>query len=224
MISEETGMQTWFLFELAGTLAFAFSGTMVGISRRMDIFGITVLALMTAVGGGMMRDVVCGITPPSVLRNSIYIFVSIACAFIVSFVYPMFHVRQRSRKAILLLYNVSDTIGLAAFTVTGALTGFAKYPDYHFLLPVMLGLITAVGGGMIRDMMARRMPVVLYMDVYAVASVAGGFVLCVLRLYTPLSLTLSAWLSFGVVVLLRFLALHFHWQLYHPRRRIREKR
>lgn len=98
---------------------------------------------------------------------------------------------------------MSDTIGLAAFTVTGALTAFYRYPGYNIVLPVMLGLITAVGGGIIRDMMARRMPVVLYMDVYAIASIAGGLLLCALR--EPLGTPLASWISFAFVLLLRFL-------------------
>ena len=171
---------TWLIFEMAGTIAFAFSGAAVGLYKRMDIFGITVLSVMTAVGGGMIRDVLWVIT---------------------------------------ILYHLSDTIGLAAFTVTGALTAFYRYPGYNIVLPVMLGLITAVGGGIIRDMMARRMPVVLYMDVYAIASIAGGLLLCALR--EPLGTPLASWISFAFVLLLRFFAIHYHWQLYHPHRRFR---
>ena len=85
----------------------------------------------------------------------------------------------------------------------------------------MLGLITAVGGGMLRDMMARRMPVVLYMDVYAIASIVGGLVLCYLRHFTALELSVSSWIAFACVTLLRFCAIHFHWQLYHPHRKRR---
>ena len=86
-----------------------------------------------------------------------------------------------------------------------------------------LGLITAVGGGMLRDMMARRMPVVLYMDVYAIASIVGGLVLCCLRHFTALELSVSSWIAFACVTLLRFCAIHFHWQLYHPHRKRRRQ-
>lgn len=104
------------------------------------------------------------------------------------------------------------------------MTAFYQYPDsYRFLLPTMLGLITAVGGGMLRDMMARRMPVVLYMDVYAIASIAGGLVLCCLRHFTALELSVSSWIAFSCVTLLRFCAIHFHWQLYHPHRKRRRQ-
>ena len=78
---------TWAVFDIMGTVAFAVSGAMVGIEKRMDIFGIIVLALLTAVGGGMVRDVLCGITPPSVLRSPNGLFVSIITALIISFLY-----------------------------------------------------------------------------------------------------------------------------------------
>ena len=216
---------TWLIFETLGTIAFAFSGAVVGLSRRMDIFGITVLAVMTGVGGGMVRDVLCGITPPAVLRSPNGLFVSIITALIISFLYPVYRVSKENERYITFMYNISDTVGLAAFTVTGALTAFYQYPDsYRFLLPTMLGLITAVGGGMLRDMMARRMPVVLYMDVYAIASIAGGLVLCCLRHFTVLELSVSSWIAFACVTLLRFCAIHFHWQLYHPHRKRRSQK
>jgi len=209
---------TWMIYEILGTVAFAFSGAVVGLSRRMDIFGITVLAVMTGVGGGMVRDVLCGITPPMALQSPSGLLVSIGTALLISALYPFWRVTKSSRRFIVFMYNISDTVGLASFTVTGALTAFYKFPDsYHYLLPTMLGLITAVGGGMLRDMMARRMPVVLYMDVYAVASVAGGLALCFLRNTMPLSY--ASWAAFGIVVLLRFCAIHFGWQLYHPHRK-----
>lgn len=209
---------TWMIFEILGTIAFAFSGAVVGLYRRMDIFGITVLAVMTGVGGGMIRDVLCGIIPPSALSHPTSLLVSIGTALFVSFLYPFFRIPKRGKVIISLFYHISDTIGLSAFTVTGVLTAFYAWSAYEYVLPTMLGLITAVGGGVIRDMMARRMPVVLYMDVYAIASVAGGLLMCILHRHLPLSLV--SWIAFGAVLLLRVAAIHYGWQLYHPHRRI----
>ena len=211
---------TWMIFEILGTVAFAFSGAVVGLYRRMDIFGITVLAVMTGVGGGMIRDVLCGITPPTALTHPDSLLVSIATALAVSFLYPFFRIPRQGKLLISFLYHISDTIGLAAFTVTGVLTAFYTWPAYGYVLPTMLGLITAVGGGILRDMMARRMPVVLYMDVYAIASVAGGLLMCFLRGILPLSLV--SWIAFSAVLLLRVAAIHYGWQLYHPRRKVRK--
>ena len=143
------------IFEILGTIAFAFSGAIVGLYRRMDIFGITVLAVMTGVGGGRIRDVLCGIIPPSALTHPMSLLVSIGTALAVSLFYPFFRIPKKGRVIISFLYHLSDTIGLSAFTVTGVLTAFYAWPSYEYVLPTMLGLITAVGGGVIRDMIVN---------------------------------------------------------------------
>ncbi|WP_315306443.1 trimeric intracellular cation channel family protein, partial [Selenomonas noxia] len=171
----------WRLFDIIGTLAFAVSGTLVGISRRMDIFGISVLALATAVGGGMVRDMLVGIMPPMALRNTTNFLLSVGVALLTSLLYQWTALHHMRRRRLLTMFNVSDTIGLAAFTITGALTGVRFGGDDSYVLPVLLAATTAVGGGMIRDVLAQRMPVVLYAEVYAAASLAGAFVFCMLR-------------------------------------------
>lgn len=205
---------TWILFETIGTIAFAFSGAMTGLSRRMDIFGITVLAVMTGVGGGILRDVLLGITPPSALRNSHMLLLSIATAWGIALIYQFILIPRSKKRWITALYVVSDTIGLAAFTVTGVLTSLHTFPQYFYLLPIMLGLITAIGGGMLRDIMAQKVPVVLKTDVYALASIIGGLAVCLSWRY--ISIPAASWIGFGIVLLLRFLAVRYHWQLYHP--------
>ncbi|WP_233519478.1 trimeric intracellular cation channel family protein [Mitsuokella sp. AF21-1AC] len=205
---------TWILFDWAGTVAFAVSGAMVGLSRRMDIFGVIVLALLTAVGGGMVRDVLAGITPPGAMTKTTDLLMSIVAAILVSFAYSAMHFDSRRRKSMTFLYNLSDTIGLASFTVTGASTGLMQGTGDPYVFPVTLGVITAVGGGMLRDLMAQRVPVVLRMDVYAVASLAGGIVMC--WSWPIWGTEISSWICFLVVLLLRGCALHFGWQLYHP--------
>ena len=114
------------------------------------------------------------------------------------------------------VYRVSDTAGLAAFTVTGVITAIHSYPGYRYVLPVLLGLITAVGGGILRDVLAQKVPVVLYEDVYAMASVLGGIVICVL--YPLTGIVYASWGGFGAVLLLRICAILFGWRLYHPAR------
>ena len=203
---------TWMLFDWLGTVAFAVSGAMVGLSRRMDIFGIIVLAVLTAVGGGMVRDVLVGVTPPMALVHPEDLLLSVATAILVSVLYEVLALTYERKRFIGFLYNVSDTIGLAAFTVTGVLVGM-RQPGAQYVLPMMLGCITAVGGGMLRDLMAQKVPVVLRMDVYAVASLAGAFVMCALWSWGQ---AMASWLGFAVVLLLRGCALHFGWQLYHP--------
>jgi len=212
---------TWILFDWLGTFAFAVSGAMVGLSRRMDIFGIVVLAILTAVGGGMVRDVLVGITPPVALSNPTDLLLSIATAVLVSVIYEYFHINHGSKQIAGFLYNGCDTIGLASFTVTGALVGLRQGgPGSAFVLPIMLACITAVGGGMLRDLMAQRMPVVLRMDVYAVASLFGAFLMCLS--WPVFGTDASSWIGFLSVLTLRALALRYGWQVYHPhpRRRV----
>ena len=205
----------WVLFDVLGTMAFALSGAMVGLARRMDIFGISVLAIATAVGGGMIRDVLVGITPPMTLRDNTNFLLAVGVALAVSFIYRFVKLNRDRKQQMAALFNISDTIGLAAFTITGALTGFRHDIAGTYVLPMLLAAITAVGGGMIRDVLAQRMPVVLHADVYAVASLFGAFTFCVVKDFTGMEL--ASWITFFVVVLLRLAAIHFHWNLYKPR-------
>ncbi len=206
---------TWVVFDIIGTEAFALSGALVGLSRKMDAFGIVVLAVLTAVGGGIIRDVLVGIVPPSALTNTANLLMAVATAIIVSAVYGTFRFAPKQRRRFLLVYHLSDTLGLAAFTVTGVITGLAQ-KDAHFTLPILLGLLTAVGGGVLRDLLAQRMPTVLHADVYAVAAVAGAFIVCVAAKYHG-DMQIASWLGFFTVTVLRFFALRYHWQIYHPK-------
>ncbi len=209
---------TWMIFEILGTVAFAFSGTAVGLSRGMDIFGIAFLAVVTAVGGGIIRDVLAGIVPPFALRTPEGIVVSLITAAIVCIGFRSLRLPRKGRKLVLLAYNVSDTVGLACFTVTGAMTAIDSYPGYRFVLPVLLALITAVGGGILRDVLAKKVPVVLYEDVYAMAAVFGGIVICLLVPF--LGIVYASWCGFAAVLLLRVCAMVFGWNLYHPGRKV----
>ena len=205
----------WRLFDIIGTVAFAVSGALVGLSRRMDIFGISVLALATAVGGGMVRDLLVGLTPPMALRDTTNFLLSVGVALLTSLLYQWTALHRMRRQRLLTIFNVSDTIGLAAFTITGALTGVRFGGADSNVLPILLAATTAVGGGMIRDVLAQRMPVVLYAEVYAAAALAGALVFCVLR--AVLGVEADSWLAFLLVLVIRFAAIRWNWSLYHPR-------
>lgn len=149
-----------FFMEMAGTVAFAASGAMVGVERNMDIFGVSVLGVVTAVGGGMIRDIVLGIIPPNVFTNPVYALVATitSCVVFLAFYWK----RQLLEGHMRLTYDrvmlVMDSIGLGIFTVVGVNTGIRSgYMDNVFLL-VFLGTITGVGGGLMRDMMAGVPP------------------------------------------------------------------
>ncbi len=206
---------TWQLFDWMGTIAFAVSGAMVGLSKKMDMFGITVLAVLVAVGGGMTRDVIAGLTPPMALQHPTDLVIAIVTAFVVSIIYETVLIDSRRRKRVSLIYNIFDTVGLGSFTVTGVMTGFSVPDGNYWALPVMLGFLTAVGGGILRDLFAQRVPVVLNTDVYATASIAGALIICAANLY--IGIEAAVWAGFMSVLIIRAVVLRFNLHLYHPK-------
>ena len=206
---------TWQLFDWMGTIAFAVSGAMVGLSKKMDLFGITVLAVLVAVGGGMTRDVIAGLTPPMALQHPTDLVIAIVTAFVVSIIYETVLIDSRRRKRVSLIYNIFDTVGLGSFTVTGVMTGFSVPDGNYWALPVMLGFLTAVGGGILRDLFAQRVPMVLNTDIYATASIAGAFIICAANLY--IGIEAAVWAGFMSVLIIRAVVLRFNLHLYHPK-------
>lgn len=204
-----------YIMEIIGTIAFAASGAMVGIGKKMDIFGVCVLGFVTAVGGGMVRDVILGITPPNVFRNTDYALVAVMTALIVfTVVYIKRDVMDGSFK---LVYDkvmlIMDTIGLAIFTVVGVNIGIQQgYIEKIFLL-TFLGTITGVGGGLMRDVMAGEPPYIFVKHIYASASVVGS-VVCV-YMYRFFGAVTSMIIACGVILVIRYLAAKFHWNLPH---------
>lgn len=200
----------WYMFDMIGTIAFAVSGALVGVARKMDIFGMAVLALATAIGGGIVRDVLLGYFPPNSLRNVVYVTVVLVVTVIVFLIYNSRYRKHamgpRSRAS----YLLADALGLASFTVTGASAGFKLYPELPIFI-VLLGTITAVGGGIIRDMLAQRIPSVLKEDVYALPSIIGGIVYYLM--VTSGWDSMAVYGAFTVVLVIRLLAIKYNWSL-----------
>ncbi len=203
-----------FLMEMLGTVAFAASGAMVGVERKMDIFGVCVLGVVTSVGGGMIRDVVLGNIPPSVFMAPVYAGVATVTSCIVFWMMYLKrellengHFRETYNRMML----VMDSIGLGVFTVIGVNTGIEHgYVNHTFLL-VFLGTITGVGGGLLRDMMAGVPPYIFVRHVYACASIVGATT-CVF-IYRNSGTVAAMVVSSGIVILIRYLAAHYHWNL-----------
>lgn len=200
----------WFTFDIIGTIAFAISGTLVGIGRRMDIFGMLVLALATAIGGGIMRDLIVGNIPPNSLRTFTYGFIVMAVTFGVFFIYRVRRAHYIGTRWVRRMYLGADTLGLASFTVTGAGIGVYNYPEMP-VLAVILGLLTAVGGGVIRDVLAQRVPSVLREEVYALPAIIGGIVYY--AFYHAGQWQMASYSAFIIVVVIRTLALRYNWSL-----------
>lgn len=202
-----------FIVEIIGTIAFASSGAMVAVRKRLDLFGIIVLGVITAVGGGMLRDLMIGNIPPNMFRNPVYV---LAAFLTVLVLFLLFRCRpallgSRYIEGYERIMNILDAIGLGAFTVIGIDTGVeAGYGDYHFLI-IFLGVITGIGGGILRDIMAGETPYVLKKHIYACASIAGA---CLYVVLLQLTRSDSAMIcSALLVVAIRILASHFRWDL-----------
>ena len=201
------------LFDFIGTVAFSISGAITGIKKRMDIFGVNILAIMTACGGGLMRDIVMGNFPPKMFINPFYVLVAAIVANIVFFT-MYFHkgVPEKFTGVYDRGLLICDTLGLAAFMVDGVMIGANfGYEDDLFLL-VFLGFITGVGGGVLRDVLSIQMPAIFVKHVYALPVIIGGITMVliheVLHSWNPAMV-----FSFALVLLLRFLASHYRWNL-----------
>lgn len=198
--------------EYIGILAFAASGTLVGIRKKMDIFGVNVLAITTATGGGLMRDIIVGNIPPSLFVNPINVILATIMANSIFLILAIKKLPNKWAGLYDRLMFLFDTFGLAAFVVDGFMMGVhAGYANNPFLL-VFMGLISSVGGGALRDIMANQMPDIFVKHVYAVASIAGGLSMLLIHSITQ-NWHVAMLGGFSLVIVLRFLSAHYRWNL-----------
>jgi len=189
--------------DLAGTFAFAISGAVAAKQRRLDLFGIVAIAFVVACGGGIIRDLCIGAIPPTGLTDWRYLLVSLIAALAIIFLDKWV---QRLNHPVLLF----DAIGLSFFAVAGARKAMAY--GHNAEVAILLGMVTAVGGGILRDVLLNRIPVVLEKEIYASAAMVGS-VMVVVGTYLGWS---EDWVSLvGIFACfgLRFLALRYHWNL-----------
>jgi uncharacterized membrane protein YeiH len=189
--------------DLIGTCVFALQGALAAMAGRLDLFGVMVLAFATALGGGVIRDILMGALPPSALRGWSYPVTAFAAAALAFLIGPHFAI---PRELLLTL----DAAGLALFAVAG--TEKALEAGIQPLSAILLGTITATGGGTIRDLFLARVPSILRVDVYATAALFGALLLVVCR-RCGLSPTLAAIIGGSACFALRLVALWRHWQL-----------
>ena len=192
------------LLDLAGTLIFAATGAIRGVKTHLDIFGVTVLACCVGVGGGIVRDLIIGAVPVAAMRDQNYILLCIVTA-LLTFALPK---RALAHPA---LIKILDAFGLGVFTALGAAKA-AMY-DMNITGIILCGIITATGGGVIRDVLSNRLPpTVLKTDFYATAALIGGILFCVLRYFRAP----AGWLFFvtaSSVTVIRMLAMYFKLKL-----------
>lgn len=207
------GLTVFFIIEIIGTIAFACSGAMVAIEKQLDMLGVVVLGVTTAVGGGMIRDILIGIHPPTLFVNPVYVTAAFGAVMILfcTVKYRQIPISALSTLTYERVMNLLDAIGLGAFTVVGIDTAIeAGYGEYRFLM-IFLGVITGVGGGILRDMMAGQTPAVLKKHVYACASMAGA--VCYVCLMNFMGTDGAMVISAVLVVVIRVLARHYKWNL-----------
>lgn len=190
------------VLDWVGTLVFALSGALLGVQKRFDLFGVLFLSFVVSVVGGMMRDVLIGAIPPVAITDIHYFAIAMIGGLMTFYWYPKVASLQRQ---ILLL----DAVGLGLFAVIGA----QKAIDHGInpLMAAILGMLTGIGGGMTRDVLAGNIPFVLRADLYAVAALAGGVIVSighVMKVPPPYSMLLGA----VVCICLRIMAIYRGWR------------
>ncbi len=200
-----------YVLEMIGTVAFAVSGAMIAIQKRLDIVGVLFLGIVTAVGGGALRDLMIGVTPPMCFQNPVYL----VTALVTSLLFFLPFVRRplvRHQQPFDRLLFVMDSLGLAVFTVSGIQSCVHTHPEASPILLVFVGMLTATGGGMLRDVLAGDTPMIFVKHVYATASLAGA-VLFVVLAAAGLDVRIAGAASVVAVFAIRCLAAHFRWNM-----------
>jgi uncharacterized membrane protein YeiH len=214
---KEYAATTLMVLELVGTFVFALSGAAAGVKYRLDLFGVLVISFSTATAGGITRDVLIGAVPPAALRDWRYLGISVLAGLVVFFSAPPPERQLRLRNLVLTF----DAAGLALFAVSGAqkALGYGLQP----VAAALLGMLTGIGGGMLRDVLVSDIPAVLHSELYAVAALAGAIVVVVghvLNAPPEASALTGVAVCFGI----RVVALWRGWRLPTARERETETR
>lgn len=194
----------YYFLDLAGTFAFAISGATAARQRGLDLFGICAIAFTVACGGGIIRDLCIGAIPPAGLTTWYYLAAAMAAAGMTIGFYPI--VKRLNRPVLLF-----DAVGLSMFAVTGAQKALSY--NHNGEMAVLAGIITAVGGGVLRDIVLNRVPVILEKEIYASAALTGALIVVSGDYLQWLSSDWTAIIALIICFTLRILALRYHWNL-----------
>ena len=163
------------VLETIGIIAFSISGALMGVKKRHDVFGVIFMGIVTALGGGVLRDLLIGNTPPVMFQNYRYVVIAAAVSLVTfAIAYCIRDDISRYAKVFNGMLNYMDALGLGVFTLSGMNMAIEKGYQSNALLVVFVGVLTGIGGGMLRDVLAREVPFVLYKRIYAVACICGG--------------------------------------------------
>lgn len=191
--------------DIVGIISFAISGFLIAVHMKLDILGIFISAFLTAFGGGMIRDVIANKTP-YIFTNNLPILL-VLVTLVLAVVFKLHKIPDLEGKT---AFVVTDTIGLASFAISGAL--IAMKADFNFIGIILLSLLTAIGGGTLRDVVINRIPAVLISDFYGAIAIIISFVIIATDYFYEINkVTLLAIFIFGIV--LRLVAYYRKWHL-----------
>lgn len=202
-----------FILEIVGTISFAASGAFVAIKARFDVFGVVFIGCITASGGGIMRDMLIGNFPPIIFSKVYLLLIAIASA-LTAFTIAYYRHKKFDgvRSKIEHINNVFDAIGLAAFTVMSTELAFTYQLSDNVFLSLVLGVLPAVGGGVLRDILTETPPYIFTKHIYALAALGGTTLYYVIRLFMD-STILPSIVGIVFVFGIRMLATKYHWKL-----------
>lgn len=192
-----------FLIEILGTISFAMSGSFAAMQKRLDPFGILIIAFVTAVGGGTFRDLLLD-------RPVFWMTDMVTCTviFVTSILAMIFKSLENNFRVTLFLF---DSFGLGLFTIIGIQKGINA--GFHPVICLTLGTITGCFGGIIRDILLNRIPLIFRKEIYATACIAGGVLFFILLKYTRFSYSFTQLTTISIIVVIRTLAVKYHWQI-----------
>lgn len=201
------------VMEWIGTVAFAVSGSLVAIKSGLDLFGVIIVGCVTAVGGGITRDLLIGRIPPQIFFSPYILLVAVVTALVVFAVAYIHRNKFESlREKVESINVIFDAIGLAAFSITGVeIACVSGYSD-RVILALTLGVLTGVGGGVLRDVLVNEKPYVLTRHIYAVASIIGCLLYYVMRICFDYRV-LGTFVAVSLTILIRLCAAKFRWKL-----------
>ena len=196
------------ILDLFGTMAFAVTGAFKAIEHNSDIVGIVILSTITGLAGGVMRDIIFGKFPPTAVVNSLYVIITVSSGTVIFFLYPILRKHWN-------LFLKFDALGLGVFTVIGSAYAYHVF-GLNFLAMSFAGMLTSVGGGILRDVFVSEIPIVFTKEFYASASFLGVIVLFIM-LSLGVNLTLASIPAIMVVTAIRLVAMKYNWNM--PRAR-----
>lgn len=198
-----------YFLDLLGTVAFAASGALTGIRKQMDLLGVIMLGIVTATGGGVLRDMLMNDLPPFCFKNELYLYLAVGTSVLVFLAPGHF---EGQRKLMLIL----DALGLGTFAVIGTTKGLTF--NLGFMGAIIMGVMTATCGGLVRDVLCNEIPLILQREIYASACIVGCTVLTIMH-YQHMPQTTALVVSAVIIITIRCAAILKGWQL--PRKSIR---